>query len=68
MSDDEKQNLTIEQRADQVREMSGQSLPPDIEFAETAPKFQEWIDSFEHDARSFLELLEDEEVPPELRF
>lgn len=50
-----------------VKAQAGQDMDIAVDMAEYAPKFQEWIDSFERDVSLFKEILLSESAPAQLR-
>ena len=57
----------LKDRIEQVKSQVGQDMEIPFEQEKFAPKFQEWIDSYEHDVTTYKEILADENAPEELR-
>lgn len=57
----------LKKKMDEVRAQEGQDMEIRIDEAPYAPKFQEWIDDYEHDVLLFKEILADESTPAPLR-
>lgn len=69
MSDQGKEDTeaVLKEKMDEVRAQAGQDMDIGIDEALYAPKFQEWIDDYEHDVGLFREILSDESTPAPLR-
>lgn len=63
----DKTDAVLAEKIAQVKAQTGQDMDMTFDTAEFAPKFQEWIDSFEHDVALFKEILFSESAPPQLR-
>lgn len=63
----DKTDAVLAAKIAQVKAQAGQDMDMAFDVAEYAPKFQEWIDSFEHDVGLFREILAAESAPPQLR-
>ncbi len=57
----------LKEKMEEVRAQAGQDMEIKVDQASFAPKFQEWIDDYEHDVGVFKEILLDESTPRELR-
>lgn len=65
--DKEKTEAVLKEKMDEVRAQAGQDMDIRIDEAPFAPKFQEWIDDYEHDVGLFKEILTDASTPDPLR-
>jgi uncharacterized membrane protein YkvA (DUF1232 family) len=57
----------LKEKMDEIRAQAGQDMEIRIDEAPYAPKFQEWIDDYEHDVALFKDILRDEDTPAPLR-
>lgn len=57
----------LKEKMEQVRAQEGQDMEMRFDEAPFAPKFQEWIDSFEHDVALYIDIAKDETSPAPLR-
>jgi uncharacterized membrane protein YkvA (DUF1232 family) len=63
----DKTDAVLAEKIAQVKAQAGQDMDIAFDAAEYAPKFQEWIDSYERDVALFKEILSAETAPPQLR-
>ncbi len=57
----------LQDKIDEIKAKEGQDMEMHFDSAEYAPKFQEWIDDYEHDVGLFKDIVADPEAPEELR-
>lgn len=65
--DQDKTESVLAEKIAQVKAQTGQEMDINFEMAEFAPKFQEWIDSYEHDVALFKDIVAAESAPAPLR-
>jgi uncharacterized membrane protein YkvA (DUF1232 family) len=57
----------LKEKMEQVRAQEGRDMEMRFDEAPFAPKFQEWIDSFERDVALYIDIAMDESAPAPLR-
>ncbi len=57
----------LKEKMEQVRAQEGQDMEMRFDEAPFAPKFQEWIDTFERDVALYIDIAKDEASPAPLR-
>lgn len=57
----------LQEHIDEAKAKAGHDMDIQLEAAEFAPRFQEWIDSYERDIALFREIVGDEDGPESLR-
>ena len=63
----EETEAVLKEKIEQIKSQVGQDMEIKLDDAPFAPKFQEWIDDYEHDVGLFKDILQDETAPPALR-